>query len=336
MGAWTVLLLSYAAKDRPPPLFTVLLLVVWTNLHTSFPLAAPIGAAIAFDNLVQSKWRNLREWLLFALASLVAVLANANGLAGVLQPFRISGLDMLGVIGEWSPSTTHNTPEFFVVLLLGLAALLWHGVRVPMGRLALLLTTLGMALVHVRHQSSFIILAACILPPLIPAKHPAKPIKTLLVLAAFPILLVRFLVPTVPPEGEANPRKLIAAIPADLRSKPVFNGYTFGGPLILGGVKPYIDGRAEMYGDDFVIGYSKIVHGDMRRFNEAVARYDIRWTILPNSEQRTISEIESTGTWRRIYADGVGVIDVRIKRGRNTILRRDRVSSVIPRHKDRI
>ena len=77
------------------------------------------------------------------------------------------------------------------------------------------------------------------------------------------------------------------------------------------GNRPYIDGRAEMYGDAFVMDYWKILHGDMGRFNMAVDRYDIRWTILPNSEKRLIKAVKSSPDWRRMYSDDIGVIDVR-------------------------
>jgi hypothetical protein len=41
-------------------------------------------------------------------------------------------------------------------------------------------------------------------------------------------------------------------VPAGLRSKPVLNEYGFGGLLILDGIRPYVDGRADPYGDDFL------------------------------------------------------------------------------------
>jgi hypothetical protein len=312
LAAWTVLLLTYSAKGRPPPLWTALMLVVWTNLHTSFPLAAPIGAAIALDSLIEAKWKTLREWLLFAFASLICVMANANGVAGVLQPFHISGLDSLEVIGEWKPTTTHNTPEFFVILLMGLGLLLWRGARIPLGRLLLLLVTLGMAFVHVRHQSSFIILAACIVPPLTTSSRASKLAPKPLLLAALPLLVWRAFMPLTPPENGANPRRLIAAVPQQLRSQPVFNDYGFGGPLILAGIRPYIDGRAEMYGDAFVLDYTKMaLQGDIGLFEKSAARYGVRWAILSNSDAPLIRAMESSGKWRRIYSDSVGVIDVR-------------------------
>jgi hypothetical protein len=312
LAAWTVLLLSRADEGRAPPLWSALLLVAWTNLHTSFPLAAPIGAAIALDSLIAARWKTLREWLLFGFVSLLAVCANANGIAGLLQPFHISGLEMVSVIGEWSPTTTHNTPEFFVILLIGLGLLLWRGVRIPVGRLALLLVTLGLAFMHMRHQSAFIILAACIVPPLVASKRPTRAVPTPFVLAALPFLIGRAIMPLTPPEGPANPRHLIAAIPDALKNQPVFNDYTMGGPLILAGIKPYVDGRAELYGDPFVLDYTRIIRGDFDAFNRAVERYDIRWTIL-EIKSPLERQVHASGKWRRIYADRVGVIDVRIQ-----------------------
>ena len=91
----------------------------------------------------------------------------------------------------------------------------------------------------------------------------------------------------------------------------MFNGYTFGGPLIQSGIRPYIDGRSEMYGDAFVRDYVAIADGDFARFNRAVERYGIRWTILGNGNRELIAKLDGSGQWRRVYADRVGVIHVR-------------------------
>jgi hypothetical protein len=311
LAGWTVLLLKYAEQGRPPPLWSVLILVAWTNLHASFPLAAPICGAIALDSLIATKWRTLRQWLVFGGVSLFGVLANANGVAGWVQPFHISGLSMLSLINEWNPTTVHNTPQFLVVLFAGLGVLLWRGVRIPIGRLLLLLGTLAMAFVHVRHQSIFIIVAACVVPPLLKSNPASERTPKLLLLGALPLLALRALIPLTPPETQANPRHLLAAVPPELRHEAVFNGYTFGGPLILAGIRPYIDGRAELYGDDFVLDYSKIAHGDIGRFNRAVERYDIRWTMLPKGDDRLIHALDASPDWRRFFTDSIGVIHVR-------------------------
>jgi len=125
IAAWATLLLTAAEKGRPPPPWAALILVVWSNLHASFPLAIPIMGAIALDALIATRWTTIREWILFGIVSLIAVCLNANGLAGLRQPFETSSLAMLPLIGEWHHSSPHATPFFFAVVGIAVAALLW-------------------------------------------------------------------------------------------------------------------------------------------------------------------------------------------------------------------
>ena len=313
LAAWTALLARRAETGEPPPLWAALIPLAWTNLHGSFPLAAVIAAPLAFDALVKAQWKTLKGWLILAAASFAAVLINANGLAGLLQPFHVANLKTLHLIQEWQPSTPGFTPLFYAFLLLGLGVLLWKGTRVPLGRLALVLAMLGLAFLQVRHQSWFAIVAAILIPPLLGTRaEPAARVARLALLAV-PLVIARALIPTQPPEDSANPRSLIAAIPPQLRGEPVFNEYSFGGPLILAGIRPYIDGRSELYGDDFLTDYVAIVGGDGARFDRAVEQYGIRWTVLPPDNGKLIAQLDSSGRWRRIYADKVGVIHVRTR-----------------------
>jgi hypothetical protein len=293
-------------------LWSALLLTLWANLHASFPLAAVIGGCLALDALIAAQWKTLRQWLIFAAACLVAVCLNLNGIAGILQPFHVARLESLSFIAEWLPSTPRFTPQFYGMLLLVLGLLLWRGVRIPVGRLLLLLGLLPLAFMQVRHQSWFAIVAAVVIPPLLGSG--AKPAGRVapLALAAVPLLLIRALIPLTPPETDANPQRLLAAIPPELRRQPVFNEYGFGGPLILAGVRPYIDGRSELYGDAFMTDYMAIADGDMGRFDRAVKRYGIRWAVLPTQgTSRLRDTLGRSPGWKRIYADKVGVIHVR-------------------------
>jgi hypothetical protein len=290
----------------------VLLLTAWTNVHASFPIAAPIGAGIAFDALRRSHWRNWRGWLYFGAASLIAIALNANGFAGLLYPFKVTNLAMLPLIQEWQPTTLARSPQFYLSVAAGLFALLLKGARVPPGRLVLLLVMLGLALAQMRHQSWFIVVAACLVPPLLAPTGAQMPAFKRLRLVALPLLALRGLIALAPPTDNANPLRLLAAIPESLRDQPVFNDYTFGGPLILAGIRPYIDGRSDMYGDPFVLDYVEIIEGDEERFNRAVAKYGIRWTMLPYRDKALISKLDSSPRWRRIYADKTGLIHVRV------------------------
>ena len=57
--------------------------------------------------------------------------------------------------------------------------------------------------------------------------------------------------------------------------------------------------------------YTDIAQGDWGRFQRALKRYGIRWTILPAGEFKLREELDHSPEWRRIYADKVGVIYVR-------------------------
>jgi hypothetical protein len=284
---------------------------LWANLHGSFPIAAAIGGCLALDALIAARWKTLREWLIFAGTCLVAICLNANGVAGIVQPFHIAGLKSINLVTEWLPSTPWLAPQFYGVLVAALIALLGRGTRIPIGRLILLLAMLGLAFMQVRHQSWLAILAAVLLPALFEGRP--QPVRKLvpLAFAAMPLLLIRILWPLTPPESEAHPRGLIAAIPPHLKTQPLFNEYTFGGPLILAGIRPYIDGRNDVYGDAFNEDYADIANGDFARFNRAVDRYGIRWTMLSVRNEALIAKLDSSGHWRRVYADRVGVIHVR-------------------------
>jgi hypothetical protein len=217
----------------------------------------------------------------------------------------------LPLIQEWQPSSLTWTPQFYAVLGLGLGAMLWRGVRLPIGRLVLVLLLLAMAFAQMRNQAWFVIVAAAAIPPLFGNRPEPRGGFAILGLAAIPFLALRAALPLTPVENAANPSHLIAAVPPELRSQSVFNGYSFGGPLILAGIKPYIDGRADLYGDAFVSDYEQITRGDRVRFNRAVDRFGIRWTMLPPSSSPLIAALDASPRWRRIYADRVGIIHVR-------------------------
>ena len=65
-----------------------------------------------------------------------------------------------------------------------------------------------------------------------------------------------------PPDNEANPWKLIAAVAPQLRSTAGAQRLLDGRSADLSGIRPYVDGRGDMYGDELVLGYRKISNGN--------------------------------------------------------------------------
>jgi hypothetical protein len=316
LAFWTWLMLRAREQDRAPPLIAAGLMILWANIHGSFVMGLAIGGFFGLEALVLSpdRTRALRAWLLFGLLCAAAIFVNGNGLDGVLHPLSISQLQMLPLIDEWKPSTPQMTPFFFGALAVTLALIVWKRPHLPWTRWLLLAALLGLAMWQVRHQTVFAIIAALILPQGFALSKETetipRSIRLVAAAGAVVLVLIRAVMPLEPPENEANPWRLIAAIPPGLRSQPVLNGYSMGGPLILSGIRPYVDGRGDMYGDDLVVDYSRIIRGDGRAFDAAVRRWNIRWAILPN-DSKLVPVIDRKPGWRRIARDSVGSIYAR-------------------------
>jgi hypothetical protein len=317
LALWVWILMRAREEDRAPPLVAALLMTLWANLHGGFVFGLAIAAAFGLEALVASadKPRALRQWLTFGAACAVAVFINGNGVEGVFHPLRFTKLQMLPLIDEWRPSDPNRTPFFFIVLFITLGLNLWKRPRLHWIRWLLISALLVLALFQVRHQAMLAIVAAMLLPQGFAradtkagTTDPALP--WLLAGGAALLVAIRAMMPLTPPDNEANPWKLIAAVPPALRSQPVFNGYSMGGPLILSGIRPYVDGRGDMYGDELVVGYYRIAQGDAQAFAEAVHRWNIRWAILAR-DSKLIPVLDRTPGWRKIRQDKVGAIYVR-------------------------
>jgi hypothetical protein len=326
LALWLGILLRAREAGRAPPLGWALLMCLWINLHGSWALGMALAAAFALEAMIDSQWdrKQLRDWLLFGLLALAAAAVNANGLVGLLHPLTVARFEHLPLIEEWRPSNPTVTPFFYGLLLATLVLMWWRGIRLGIVRALILAGMLGLALMQVRHQAPLAIVAAMLLPSSFAAAREGKHRGALFVTARerrlvpgigaaglIALLIGRMAMPIAPEENGSNPRGLIAAAPAELRERAVLNGYSFGGPLILAGIKPFIDGRSDMYGDAFVSDYKKISEGDAEALQRAVVRWDIAWTMTPRKSDKLLALLDKSPRWKRVYTDKVGVIHVR-------------------------
>ena len=324
LALWTGLILKYRDEKKTPPLWLALIMFVWSNLHGSYFAGFVVAAALSLDAVIEANWdrKIIGRWFLFGILILLATLFNANGLDGFLHPISVSSMETLPEIGEWKPSTIAITPIFFLTVLIASGAVLLRRPKFGLGEVGLLLLTLAMALTHLRHQSIFVIIATMIVTPKLAGvtRGDAPPMFTgakdrrlwvgAALVASVTIMAARMALPFPPGDSAFYPRTLIAHVPAELQSKPVFNEYSMGGPLILHGMKVYIDGRADMYGDAYVRDYLKIIEGDLPLFNKVAGNYGICWTMVRHMDGLGRALDRAPG-WRRLFQDKIGVIHVR-------------------------
>jgi hypothetical protein len=93
----------------------------------------------------------------------------------------------------------------------------------------------------------------------------------------------------------------------------VLNSYGMGGYLIFEGVRPYIDGRTDMYGDAFNARYDAAM-SDRAALQALLKEDHIAWTLLDPAAP-AVKWLDSEPGWRRLYADRVAVIHQRTSGG---------------------
>ena len=88
---------------------------------------------------------------------------------------------------------------------------------------------------------------------------------------------------------------------------PVLNEYNFGGFLIFKGVRPFIDGRADMYGDKFLEDYAELIQPNRARIVQTLEQRGIQWVIVgASSSIRAV--MEALSGWSLLYADKVAAV----------------------------
>jgi hypothetical protein len=109
-----------------------------------------------------------------------------------------------------------------------------------------------------------------------------------------------------PPAGRTPENAIAAANRAGIKGN-VLNSHGFGGYLIFEGIPTFVDGRVELYGNEFLRRYfdaMKLVDPDDAA--RILKQYDIRWALLQPSEP--IAFMLKTDGWVQVYSDESAVV----------------------------
>lgn len=326
LAIWLAELLAARRARRAPGLWLLPLMLIWANLHGSYVLGLGLAAAFGFEALIAT-WRAPRQTLLtwgaFGLGALAAGLANPFGLSGLLFPLQVQAMSSLPMISEWrSPEFSHLS-LFEVAILEALFFCLWRGVKVPPLRLLVLLGFFHLALEHARHQIVFGVVAALLLAePFARASSggipdegeaPRRASRVLAAAAAVLVVLAagwRLATPSIRTTSLNVPVAALAAVPPELARRPVFNAYGLGGYLIFKGVRPYVDGRGDMYGDAFLRNYMVMTRPKLSVLRAELDRRAIDWVIVTAGEP-VVGALDGMPEWRRLHSDYYAVVFVR-------------------------
>jgi hypothetical protein len=324
-AAWGAALIAARDRGRSPPLGLAALMTPWANMHGGFIFGLMLIGPFALEAVTAApaaaRLVPMRAWARFALAAFAAALINPYGFDAFLLPFRLMSVENLSRISEWRPQDFSHvgTMELALLTLLGLTLI--RPLTLPPIRAALLITLVAMALQHSRHQVLLGILAPMLLArPIASAIGAGKAADTVrgtariafsaTAAAALGIGAARLMAPIQLTDGAAAPISALSAVAPELRQKPVLNDYAFGGYLIFEHVRPFIDGRAELYRDPMLSLYERFQSGDAAAVETTLGRYDIAWTIFA-PDSGIVAVLDREPGWRRLYADTTAVVHVR-------------------------
>jgi hypothetical protein len=323
---WFAILDRRRLDQRVPSPAIAAIIVLWANLHGGYMIGLALAALLAGEAVFDAPdWRRsgtlLAGWGGFVAVALPAALVTPNGLHGLALPLDFLQSNFaVSMIGEWK-SPDFQTPqplEFW--MLLGLLAILSFGLRLPVTRIVILFVLLHMALAHQRFAEVLGLIAPLLLAPAIAAQlrtagdtrlqafgsalaKPAGPGGVALAFLIVAVLGAAFLRLGIDNRNHRfAPSAAVAFVKDQHVAGPVFNDYEFGGYLIFSGIAPFVDGRADMYGDGFLRRYA-----DVAALPDILDQYRIVWTLLERHDPRA-ALLDRLPGWQRVYSDDIAVV----------------------------
>jgi hypothetical protein len=304
------------------------LMILWVNLHAGYPLGF-IFMMIGLMVLLAEKDRGNAKRIAMILGLCgIAVLINPNGLRMWSYPFetQFSAVQML-VISEWN-APNFRQPQALPFLFLILAVVVALGLsrkRISGFDLFALIIALVMSLRAYRHVSVFAAVATPVL-----AEHLSdwlsSEAKVHRILENFmPVILAVVLTVdlatsygTITHPVKLSDFPVAATKTLEQQQLPdnVFSTYEWNDYLIWNAPsrKVFIDGRADMYGDDFLMGFFRLYsqgEGWQGRFNQ----FNVN-TVMIEPSSRLAELMKESPVWSQVYDDGQALIFVR-KTGNN-------------------
>jgi hypothetical protein len=323
MVLWASVVVDAAEEQRAPSLVYLPIITLWANLHGSFTFGLALLAPFALEALwgaeAQARRHVFLQWLRFGVLATVAACITPYGPESMEVLFRLFKLgDALSKINEWAPMDFASFGSFQVCLIGGLAYVLYSGPKLPLLRIIVLLAVVYQTLMHRRYVDILALVAPFFIAgPLSLHLAPVAISRPLAGLAAsgraFAATAVLMLVSTAvlamktdftPP---LTPRLAVEKM-RELGTGRVLNEYYFGGYLIYVGIPPFIDGRAELYGRDFINRFLNACGlVDVADFVRLLDEYKIETTLF-RPGTAAIGMLDRLDGWERVYSDDIAVV----------------------------
>ena len=335
LSVWIVLILEIDDQDEWAGwrgFILIPLMLLWANVHASFTF----GLAVFYLFLCNAIWdeynnkknsKRLRHLLVLLVGVTIATAVTPYGPSSALKIVKLMRDPALAYIDEWHVPDFQKDP-IHLISIVGLFALLtYFGIRLRGPRLLTLLLVTVFALEHKRGLGLFALVAPLLLVrPLsecIPwicthdpehdrvvrfaNKHSGMIALTCTLTVAVASVTMWINGPQIqPPLGRAPEEAVAAATRAGLKGN-VLNSYGFGGYLIFRGIPTFVDGRVELYENQFLQRYFNAMN--LSNPDEAAGilkEYDVAWALLQPNEP--IAFMLKADGWVQLYADKSAIV----------------------------
>ncbi|MBN2305423.1 MAG: hypothetical protein JXQ72_13140 [Anaerolineae bacterium] len=348
LGALVLYLLHlYKRRDIDRLWLIPVIIVIWVNLHGGFAIGfiflfgsiagEVIGNLFNRDDPDVVEWARLKKMLLVTAVSIPLVAVNPYGVQMLGYPFRTVGIGVLqDFIQEWGSPDFHERQTWpFAMLLLGLLVVAGLGSRrMDWTDLVLVCGTVFMALTAGRNIAVFAIAATPVL-----TRHLdtwltdrgwqirlRRTVTGPMLILNWVLLVLILLGGLVKVAAALNTETVRAAqeeyFPVEVadflnESPPpgkMFNSYNWGGYLMFAApdVPVYVDGRTDLYDDDFLREYLDTVF--LRdRWQETLDEQDIGFVAIEARSVLAVMLRTMPDQWQEYQFDaGRSAVFVRI------------------------
>ncbi len=326
------------------------IMLFWANAHSGYLLGIVLLGVYVVGEALQQwvgkekenilSWLQIRELAIVTVLSFLVAAINPNGIALWLYPFETLGSPtMQQYIQEWQSPNFHLKMfwPFAAMIGLGVLAMIFSSKKPTFSELLLFAGTAAAGLLSARHIPLFTIIALPVVvahvtdvvthspfSALTATPDPAqmeKPARLFVLLNWVILLVAIFGVFMWTANKISNNEEEIARIyPVEavdflqgngLAEARGYNSYNWGGYLIWRGLPVFIDGRADVYGDEFIFYYLQTL--EMQEdWQEPLDEYDIEYVIMETgSALNTLLTVSPA--WELLYQDDVAQIMVPVK-----------------------
>lgn len=317
------------------------IVALWANLHAgvlyALVLQAIYIAGNSLDHLhtensndLKKCWEENKMPLVLLLSCMAAACLTPFGYQVFTFPFKVAAPIFTQTISEWK-SPDFQELWFFKPWVIGILFIaMWLGKKLSWRWNLLLLFLFWQMLSHVRNLSmAALLLIPCFallfaeIKPCTRFRRKADKDRVELVLSPIsgPLLILLLTVGLIgaiwadlPVIRERMQEKFLPAkknfptvvefLKAGYPEGNLLNDYEWGDYLLFGLDPPpkvFIDGRADMYGEEVFSDYKKISNLD-KDINTLLGKYEIKWTIFP-SEHILNRYLKDCRGWKSLYSD---------------------------------